>query len=270
MPSPITSLYQSVHDLNREQLAHRFMAASPFPHLVLDNFLPSNLALSLEREVRATALPVNSSNNFTQKLKFTCNRWELFGEITRDVCGFFQSGAFLEFLSSITGVTHLVTDSYLEGAGIHSTGQGGFLAMHTDFNWSRQLQLHRRLNVLLYLNEQWQEDWGGGLILSRQPSKQTAARALKISPLFNRLVIFNTNDRTFHGQPIPLTCPPNYPRVSLAFYYYTRSNQPWHDRLRPRAITTRYVPLKDQRIQITEASRRQRLGYLVRRWIPFC
>lgn len=265
----IDSLYQSLQAFDGSQLAMRFASAKPFPHLVVDDFLPHLLAQQLEQEVRATALPVNSSNNLTQKRKFTCNRWELFGEATREVCGFFQSGSFLEFLSAVTGVPHLLADPYLDGAGIHSTGHGGFLAMHTDFNWSRQLQLHRRLNVLLYLNEHWQEEWNGHLILSRHPSHQTAEQAIKIAPRFNRLVVFNTNDHTFHGQPIPLICPTNYPRASLAFYYYTRSNRPWPERLRLRTTTTRYVPLKDQRIEMKEATRRQRFGYLVRRWIPF-
>ncbi len=269
MNALIDDFYQSLPALKAPQLAKRFAAAKPFPHLVLDDFLPSLLARQLEKEVRATAMPINSSNNLTQKGKSTCNRWELFGEATREVCSFFQSGCFLELLSAVTGVPHLLADPYLDGSGIHSTGQGGFLAMHTDFNWSRQLQLHRRLNVLLYLNEHCQDDWNGHLILFRHPSHQTAVQAIKIAPRFNRLVVFNTNDQTFHGQPIPLACPSDYPRASLAFYYYTRANRPWSERLRLRATTTRYVPLKDQRLAMHEATRRQRLGYLVRRLIPF-
>lgn len=269
MSDLVNVLYQSLHSFEAPLLSSRFATASPFPHLVLDGFLPSLLARQLEQEVRATALPVNSSNNLTQKRKLTCNRWDQFGQVTREVFSFFQSGSFLEFLSAVTGVSHLLTDPYLDGAGIHSTGQGGFLAMHTDFNWSRQLQLHRRLNVLLYLNEHWQDEWNGHLILSRHPSHQTANQAMKIAPRFNRMVVFNTNDHTFHGQPIPLTCPTDYPRASIAFYYYTRANRPWSERLRLPTTTTRYVPLKDQRMAMHDATRRQRLGYLVRRWIPF-
>lgn len=118
----------------------------------------------------------------------------------------------------MTGIEGLIQDPYLFGGGIHSVGAGGFLKIHADFNWHHKLNLYRRLNLLLYLNSDWQETWGGALELW---DVDMASCRVSIPPLINRMVIFNTSDMSFHGHPDPLMCPENRMRNSIALYYYT-------------------------------------------------
>lgn len=125
---------------------------------------------------------------------------------------------FLKFLEDITSIKHLIPDPYLEGGGFHSIGVGGFLKIHADFNWHAKLKLHRRINVLFYLNSEWKSEWGGDLELWDSNMKCCIKR---IEPIINRMVIFNTTDNSFHGHPDPLKCPENIERKSIALYYYT-------------------------------------------------
>jgi Rps23 Pro-64 3,4-dihydroxylase Tpa1-like proline 4-hydroxylase len=121
---------------------------------------------------------------------------------------------FLLWLEELTGIKGLVPDPYLKGGGVHRIGRGGFLKMHTDFNFHNELRLYRRLNLLLYLNEDWQHVWDGGLYLGKGYEKY-------IEPEFNSMVIFETSETSWHGHPEPLRCPDGTHRDSIALYYYT-------------------------------------------------
>jgi hypothetical protein len=118
----------------------------------------------------------------------------------------------------MTGATGLVSDPFLEGGGLHQIARGGRLAVHADFSVHPRLGLDRRLNLLLYLNRDWDEDWGGELELW---SGDMSRCAKKVAPAFNRLVVFKTTDRSFHGHPDPLDCPAGVARRSIALYYYS-------------------------------------------------
>ena len=93
------------------------------------------------------------------------------------------------------------------------------MAVHADFTRHRLLQLDRRLNVLLYLNEHWEDEWEGHLELWA-PDMKSCGRRLR--PQAGRCVVFNTSDNSFHGHPEPLACPDGITRKSIALYYYTR------------------------------------------------
>jgi Rps23 Pro-64 3,4-dihydroxylase Tpa1-like proline 4-hydroxylase len=129
-----------------------------------------------------------------------------------------NSAEFLKFLESLTGIEGLIGDPYYEGGGIHETKKGGFLKVHTDFNYHKKLKLDRRINLLLYLNSDWKEEYGGHLEL--WDTDMSSCRR-KLLPVINRMVIFSTTDFSYHGHPEPLSCPDNRSRRSLAFYYYT-------------------------------------------------
>jgi Rps23 Pro-64 3,4-dihydroxylase Tpa1-like proline 4-hydroxylase len=245
-------------------LAQEYRTADPFPHLVLDNFLVPEVAEVIHDEVRSTAANVDASNDITQRLKVACNDWDLFGEKTGRLIAYFNSAKFIEPLEQISGIDGLLGDPHLEGGGIHQTSRGGFLKMHTDFNWNEKLRCDRRINILLYLNKDWQQDYRGELIISKLGEKNQKV----IEPLFNRLVIFNTNDTTLHGHPFPLKFPDDYPRASIAMYYYS-AGLPVKERLRRRATTTRYLPLDPGDIDLRSGSLRARAGYLLRRFTHF-
>lgn len=108
-------------------------------------------------------------------------------------------------------------DPYFEGGGFHEIKPGGYLKMHVDFHKHKQMNLDRRLNILVYLNEDWKEEYGGHFELWE---KDMSKSVTKILPVFNRLAMFSTTDY-WHGHPDPLTCPPDRSQRSLLLYYYT-------------------------------------------------
>lgn len=123
------------------------------------------------------------------------------------------------FLETLTGISGLIPDPQLAGGGLHELRNTGFLNVHADFNYHPKLKLDRRINLLLYLNKDWEEDFGGELQLWDTGMNECAAKYL---PLFNRCEIFNTTDNSFHGNPNPVNLSDNR-RVqrSIAFYCYT-------------------------------------------------
>ena len=118
----------------------------------------------------------------------------------------------------MTRIENLIADPHFEGGGLHQIVSGGKLAVHADFNKHTYFKLDRRLNMLIYLNKNWRDEYGGHFELwDRNMTKMVS----KVAPLFNRVVIFTTSKDSYHGHPDPLTCPPDMTRKSLALYYYT-------------------------------------------------
>jgi Rps23 Pro-64 3,4-dihydroxylase Tpa1-like proline 4-hydroxylase len=124
----------------------------------------------------------------------------------------------LRFLEVLTGIKGIISDPYFTGGGLHQIKRGGKLSVHADFNFHNDLKLDRRINVLVYLNKDWEEAYGGHFELwDRDMSKAQQ----KILPLFNRCAIFSTTSYSYHGHPTPLACPPDRTRKSIATYYYS-------------------------------------------------
>jgi hypothetical protein len=135
-----------------------------------------------------------------------------------------NSPAFAAWLSTLTGIPGLIPDPMLEGGGMHQTESGGFLNVHADFTMHHyQTRWRRRCNLILYLNDGWQQDWGGDLEFWSRDMRQAEA---KIAPLMNRAVVFATDDTSFHGYPDPIRCPAEVTRRSLALYYFTEETDP--------------------------------------------
>jgi Rps23 Pro-64 3,4-dihydroxylase Tpa1-like proline 4-hydroxylase len=129
-----------------------------------------------------------------------------------------EPSVFIDFLETLTGITGLLPDPHLWGGGLHQIQRGGFLKVHADFNRHERLDLDRRLNLLVYLNKDWKEEYGGQLELWSRDMKRCEERVL---PVFNRCVVFSTTDTSYHGHPDELTCPEGWTRKSMALYYYT-------------------------------------------------
>lgn len=129
-----------------------------------------------------------------------------------------NSSAFLSFLEQVTGISGLISDPYFDGGGLHQICRGGNLKIHSDYNKHKNLNLDRRINLLLYLNKNWREEYGGHLEFWDR--NMTACRK-RIAPVFNRTVIFGTTDYTYHGHPELLECPEHVTRKSLALYYFS-------------------------------------------------
>jgi hypothetical protein len=197
--------------------AQRFEAARPFPHLVLDDFL------ALPQRAVVDAFPgVDWPHwrRFTdayQHQKMHCGEIERLPSLFQAMIAELSSPSFLGFLERVTGINGLIPDPYLSGGGLHSSGPGGILAPHTDFHSYGRLGLFRRINVLVYFNPDWQEAFGGCLELS---AKGAATPSHSIVPIFGRMVMFLTDDRSVHGFSRPILGPGRW-RNSLALYYYT-------------------------------------------------
>jgi hypothetical protein len=142
------------------------------------------------------------------------------GPATRHVLAELNSSTFLDFLERLTGIEGLIPDPHFVGGGLHQIERGGHLKIHADFNRHPRTDLERRLNVLVYLNRDWKDEYGGAFELWSEDMTTSEA---KIMPYFNRCVVFSTTSTSFHGHPDPLTCPEGETRKSMALYYYTKT-----------------------------------------------
>ena len=206
--------------------------AIPFPSIFLDDFIheeAANAALESFPKVKDAGwihyMHVNEK-------KHGLNKRDLLPKEVKDVIDAFNSEEFVAELSHFTGIPNLVADKLLEGGGLHQTQNGGYLNIHADFTvHPHKANYKRRVNLILYLNKDWKDSYGGGLELWDREMK---ACEEKIAPLFNRAVIFNTDDTSYHGLPDPLTCPEDETRKSIALYFFTKEDK------KPKLRTTDY------------------------------
>lgn len=192
--------------------------AQPFPYIVIDNFLPEFVLEDILSEFpKAEDIEWKRFKN-SAELKLASRHEQQMGDATRMLLYHLNSSTFITFLEALTGISGIIPDPHFEGGGLHQIERGGYLKMHVDFNRHERLNLDRRLNLLIYLNKDWEEAYGGHLELWDQDMSQCHKKVL---PIFNRCVIFSTTDFSYHGHPDPLNCPEDRSRKSLALYYYT-------------------------------------------------
>jgi len=200
-------------------LASRYRENTPCPHVLLEDFLDPGIAAKVAGE-----FPLSASNAWTQykhanENKLGMPKRELFPPTIGAVTDELNSPEFVAWVSELTGIPNLMADPMLEGGGLHQSGPGGYLNVHTDFSMHHfHTHWHRRVNLILYLNPGWREEWGGSIELWERKMARCGAKYL---PLLNHALIFTTDERSLHGFPDPLTCPEGESRKSLALYYYT-------------------------------------------------
>jgi hypothetical protein len=219
-----TSISTPIIDLEKwekifEQRSAEYRSAHPYPHARFDHFLEEGAARQA-----MDAFPQVRDEGWihyvhVNEKKHGLNKRDLIPAYLLSVIDVLNSDAFVGALSRLTGIEGLKADSSLEGGGLHQSGRGGFLNIHADFtvhphrrNW------RRRVNLLIYLNEGWLPEYRGDLELWTRDMQTCAAR---ISPIFNRCVIFNTDEDSYHGLPDPIQCPDDMTRKSIALYYFT-------------------------------------------------
>ena len=218
-------------------LSRQYAGNSPLPHVLIPDFLDSEVASVIAREFPRTDTPAWIQYKHHNENKLGMAKRELFPPRLGRVTDELNSPRFVAWLSQLTGIPNLVSDPGLEGGGLHQSSRGGCLNLHTDFSHHHyQKNWRRRVNLILYLNEGWKPEWGGAIELWDSGMKQCFS---KYPPQLNHAMIFNTDDRCFHGFPEPLTCPENETRKSLAFYYYTVEND---SKLAPRSTNYRARP----------------------------
>lgn len=219
----------------------QFNSAKPFRYVVIEDLLDPEAVKRIEAGFETALSHKDHGSAKSHKnvlLKTGTPNLKL---MTPDQAGFFEainSDRFLKFMTEITQVDPIYPDPQLNGGGLHSSVQGGFLNVHTDFNFHILDGTHRRLNLIFYVNSEWREEWGGALELWNSDVSVCGA---KMFPKFNRAVLFETSEISFHGHPIPMTCPLEVSRKSMAVYYYSD----WPAGLERRAKTN-YVLTPDQ------------------------
>lgn len=214
-----------------------YQSAEPFPHIVIDNFLSPAILQRVAVEFSGMdRTGWNRTNNADEK-KLSSTDDTRFGPFTNKVIHALNSSTFLTFLERLTGIAGIIADLHLRGGGLHEIERGGKLGVHADFNFDERLKIYRRLNLLIYLNQTWQESWGGQLELWSKDGTQPVRSVL---PTFNRAVIFDTSNKSYHGHPHPLACPEGESRKSLALYYYYTTEYPYRDDLSPHS--TIFIP----------------------------
>ncbi|MBC8034100.1 MAG: 2OG-Fe(II) oxygenase [Chitinophagaceae bacterium] len=211
---------KSVDELKAFAQEHKdaYINADPFPNGYFDNFFEAEKLKEVLAEFPDLTKNADLKFNDPNQIKLASKGEYKFGEKTKEFMHYLNSQPFLEFLSILTGIEDLIPDPYFDGGGCHQIQPGGMLKIHADFNKRPKTKLDRRLNVLVYLNEDWHEEYGGHFELW---DKEMKGYRKKILPLFNRMALFSTTSNSYHGHPNPLTCPPDRTRKSLALYYYT-------------------------------------------------
>jgi hypothetical protein len=206
-------------DLLATSYALQYQNAVPFPSIVIEDFFDKSLldAVLLEFPDLSGIKAEEYRNKREIKLQGKGERF--FGDETKRLMHFLNSEVFLDFLQTLTGIEErLIGDPYFIGGGQHETKTDGFLKIHADFNKHKTLGLDRRINVLIYLNKDWKEEYGGHFELWDRNMENCVK---KVRPDFNTIAIFSTTDFSYHGLPDPLSCPENMSRKSLALYYYS-------------------------------------------------
>lgn len=239
------------------ELRETYRSAEPFPHIAIDNFCsPAVLEACLEHFPQKPDPDSRSFNRDQERYKTSFNPDYLPPQL-RSFFYSLNSRPFLNFLENMTGINGLIPDPYYVGGGFHQTSQGGRLGVHTDFNFHEKLGLERRLNLLIYLNKDWKEEYGGSLELWDKQVKTCFAR---ITPEFNRAVLFSTSGESFHGHPTPIDHPQGTPRRSIALYYYTAT---WDDVKADRTTQFRVRPNSDDSVDWAIKT-----AEFVKDWVP--
>src|SRR5215468_4456762 len=205
-----------------DELAARFAQRYPFRHVVIDDFFAPDSC----EELLAAFPPFESGNarNEAGELggKSTIEKIRGLGPSYAALDDLVQTSKFLDLIGRITGIPHLLYDPWYFGGGTHENRHGQDLDAHVDFNRHPVERWHRRLNLIVYLNHEWDEAWGGSLQLHSDP-RSPDDRVTTIAPLFNRAVIFETTEWSWHAFP-PIALPAerrDLARRSIALYFYT-------------------------------------------------
>ncbi len=198
----------------------------PFKHMVIDNFFPIELAKKCFDAFPSTE---NKTWDFTNdsdiEIKYRTT-WESEFDIPDnivDAVRIMNSSNFLKAMAAVFDIPKIIPDPYFTGGGLNITKPNGLLDVHVDGNYHDATGLNRRLNAILYLNPNWQEGWGGEFGLYDENGDKCVKQ---VAPLFNRLVIFDSHDKSFHGLPNPLQFPEGEERKSIILYYYTKAERP--------------------------------------------
>jgi hypothetical protein len=220
--SPLVDFDRLNADL--EEKAKRYRTAEPFPHIVLDDVLDDAAFKDAVADFPGIKDEFWKGYLHVNETKYANTQPDTWGTTLTTVAKEFVSDEFVAYLGRLTGIDGLIPDWTMDGGGLHQTLKGGHLNIHADFTTHHTHETWaRRVNILLYLNDEWREEWGGKLELW---DKDMTACQAKVTPAGNRMLVFTTSFDSFHGHPDGLTCPDDVARRSMALYYFTVEDNP--------------------------------------------
>ena len=218
MKNILNNEYINLNDLSIDN-HNKYLENKPFSHIIFDNFFKTEFLNSILDDFPKDLKQIGVKYDNVQEKKIASSNAEIISAQTNYLINYLNSYEFLNFLKKLTGIKEaLIPDPYLWGGGYHELKNEGHLNIHSDFNMHPKLKLNRRINLLIYLNKSWEENYGGSLELWDREMNNCIK---KIVPIFNRIVIFNTNDFSYHGNPEKIKHPENISRKSIALYYYS-------------------------------------------------
>ena len=227
--------------LHEAELRQQFLSSQPFEHVVIPNFFTPALADAVHNEFPD---PLNTSHDWKHydnpiEQKFALND---FANLPLATAAFalFQNETFVRLIRSISGLPTLEPDPHLHGAGLHAYPCQGKLDMHLDYSIHPLSGKERRLNLIVYLNKGWKQEYGGDLQLA---SDLSLPHVQVVTPVWNTAVLFRTSDLSYHGIPRPIQCPPDEYRKSLAVYYLSDARENALSRLK-----AEFFPLPKQQV----------------------
>lgn len=201
-----------------------YRAARPFPHIVLDDVLRPDALAEVYAEFDRVDDDTWRKYLHVNERKYANVDADTWGPTLRQAADGFASERFVDFLTELTGFDGLLADTTYDGGGLHRSLRGGYLNVHADFTAHHTNQnWRRRVNLLLYLNPEWQPEWGGDLELWSTDMDHCERT---VAPVGNRMLLFSTTEDAYHGHPDPLACPAGVARQSLALYYFTEDPSP--------------------------------------------
>jgi hypothetical protein len=214
------SIFSQSVDLQRlaAERSVEYQSGNPYPHIVIDDLFDIEFLDRIQDVFPSFgAIAWNKMRDHNQ-VKLATNDEQQIPLPIQQFIFQLNSSTFLRFLEVLSGIDGLISDPHLLGGGLHMIKRGGKLNVHADFNRHPSWHLDRRLNLLVYLNKGWKDEYGGHFELWDREMKTCRK---KVAPQFNRMVIFSTTDTSYHGHPAPLECPSDTARRSIALYYYS-------------------------------------------------
>ncbi len=242
-----------------------FASAEPFPHIVLDDLFDEDLLKSVAAEYPDAAGMQAAYSAPHEEGKGQTSSWQRLGPTTARLIADLNSGDFVTCLEALSGIDHLVADTKLEGGGMHRTGRGGHLGIHADFSRHEDNGLHRRLNLLLYLNANWDDEWGGHLELWDREMNHAVT---KVAPIMGRMVVFATTSTSYHGHPDAIDCPETVARKSIALYYYSNDHRDADLEDRHSTLFQARAGSSEDEQRASQTASASRRAHLIERWVP--
>jgi hypothetical protein len=224
---------------NRES----FLSSKPFNHIVIDNFFEKEVADAIAKEFPSHDSSVwTVSYNNPIEVKKACSHWDKFPKTIYSALYYLCSNVFIHNMNMLTAKDNIRADYGLNGGGMHSHSRGGKLNIHKDYSIHPKLNYKRNYNLIVYMTPDWDVNWGGSLGLWYSDRKSPSSQSVKYENVFNRAIIFDTTQDSWHGLPEEITCPENISRRSLAVYYMSRVDNNTEPRFR-----AQFVPNEEQK-----------------------